>query len=115
MGRLRARLATTQVDQDIQKALVDAVKHAQKAQELCLLLGRSLEARRGRAEANKIQQAIRLLESVGLLAPRYDRDDPDLYHDSSDPDLTSELAKHPGWHRKKSAPKSPFAVDEGGE
>lgn len=107
MGRLRARLATNQMDHDIQKNLVDAVRSAQKAQELCLLMGRTTEARRGRAEANKIQQAIRMLESIGLFSPRFDQDDPDLALESD---------KSPGWHHRRPRPASRFSANsEGGD
>ena len=96
MGRLRARLARTEMDRDIQNHLADAMRDARKAQGLCVLAARggNVKARR---VARQIQQAIALMESVGTLAPAYD---------TEDPDMKPEADKRPGWFRPEVGVKS---------
>lgn len=97
MGRLRARLATTTLDRDIQRLLADAVQKARAAQQLCAQAARG-GMPRGRRSAQAIQQAIVLLDGVGLLTPGYD---------TSDPDLMPEEQKRPGWFRRQPQQTSP--------
>ena len=106
MGRLRARLASTELDRDIQRLLADAVRKARDAQHLCNQ-GTRDGLPRGRRAAGAIQQAIALLEGVGLLTPSYDL---------TDPDLMPEDQKRPGWFRKPqpeeaAPPKPPTGSD----
>jgi len=77
MGLFRAGLAESEADKAVQKSLVDAVRAARKAQALCVVAARKGQ-RRGREHARKIQHAISLLESVGLISSAHDTEDPDL-------------------------------------
>jgi hypothetical protein len=80
MGRLRARLARSNLDQAIQTQVAAAQRALDEAIELCALARRA-----GGAEARKSAKMLRplgrsraLLDDLGRLGPLYDTSDPDL-------------------------------------
>lgn len=97
MGRLRAQLAKTVVDRDLQGHLAKAQRALEDAVDVCVRMSRHRDpklassVRRAKRARRKIGQALSLLDSVGYLNPV----------GSSDLDLTPEDDKYPGWHRPK--------------
>lgn len=83
MGRLRARLAATEADQELHTHLAEAMKCLGKAAHACGKVinthkHRGVEARRAQTAQGTIQKALSLVNSIGYLTPRYDRSDRDM-------------------------------------
>lgn len=97
MSRLRARLAKGAVDRDLHGHITKAQQALRNAADVCTRTCRHREpelasmVRRARIAQRKLKQALALVADVGYLSQE----------GNSDPDLTPEDAKYPGWHRSE--------------
>jgi hypothetical protein len=83
LGNLRARLASTPEDRDLQTYLASASKDITNALGICLRVANrseygSQEKHRARRYLGILQNVQRLLGEVGRLQPNIDMADPDL-------------------------------------
>jgi len=71
MGRLRARLAKSEIDQEVQGHLAAAQRQVRTALELCRRAKKAggIEAHRSRRIKRDLLRALGALESVGRLTP----------------------------------------------
>ncbi len=83
MGRIKARTAADPADRELHKHLAAAMKELQAALGVAGRVGRDRDlpavqkARAAEAQV-KLRQAMSVVDSIGLLAGRTDRGDPDL-------------------------------------
>jgi hypothetical protein len=80
MGRLRARLSSSDTDRELHTHLTDAGKSLDKAIEVCkqAASGGSINSRRIREALRVIHGAAKALEGIGHLIPSGRSEDPDL-------------------------------------
>ena len=88
MSRLKARLAKTPEDRDLQTHLSNAGRSLSNALKICqVVISKSeygsQEKHKARHYAGVLQQASVLLSGVGYLTPNIDMSDPDLQLEST--------------------------------
>ena len=83
MGRLKARTATSQVDRDLHTRLARAQRELEAARDICIRVARdrnlsAVQRARATEARHKAASALALVDSIGHLSGRTDREDPDL-------------------------------------
>lgn len=81
--RLRARLAASEADRELQTHLAEAKRCLGKAAHSCGKVintnrRRGTEARRAKLAQDTIQRALSLVSNIGYLTPRIDHDERDM-------------------------------------
>ena len=96
MGRLRARLSKSAVDQQIQRHVASAQRAVAAALSTCRRardVG-GVEGRRARRVARDLARAQSALGNIGRVTPGYELDDPDLM---------PEDERSRQWHKEREA------------
>ncbi len=83
MGRIKARTAAHPADRELHKHLAAAMRELQAAMGIAVHVGRdrdlpAVQKARAVDAQMKLRQAMASVDSIGLLAGRTDRGDPDL-------------------------------------
>jgi len=80
MGRLRARLAGNEIDRELHGHLADAVRHLERAMEVCRRIpkGDRMSSRRSDNVLMTLDAAIGNIRRIGSVVPAIDVEDPDF-------------------------------------